>query len=151
MINDLRNTDSTKTFNNITLLTQALLSDFVLPKQQGKLNTQPDIDNSKDDSGRNTPSKTPYYQVRFNPNFSLPAFERQASSVFGSASQNEPIFVLAYEFQTEILGLKHFLASLNANNAVPWYLRPDAANSHGRVVGWKDGNTLYSGTITYLS
>ena len=142
MINDLRNTDSTKTFNNITLLTQALLSDFVLPKQQGKLNTQPDIDNSKDDSGRNTPSKTPYYQVRFNPNFSLPAFERQAASVFGSASQNEPIFVL---------GLKHFLASLNANNAVPWYLRPDAANSRGRVAGWKDGNTLYSGTITYLS
>ena len=136
----MRNTDSTKTFNNITLLTQALLSDFVLPKQQGKLNTQPDIDNSKDDSGRNTPSKTPYYQVRFNPNFSLPAFERQASSVFGSASQNEPI-----------LGLKHFLASLNANNAVPWYLRPDAANSRGRVAGWKDGNTLYSGTITYLS
>lgn len=148
---DFSNTDSTKTFNNSTLFAQSLLSDYLLSKHQGKSKTQPDLDNSKDDSGSNTPNKTPSYQGRFNPNISLPAFERQAASVFGSVSQNEPIFVLAYEFQPEILGLKHFLAPLIANNAVPWYLRPDAANSHGRVAGWKDGNTLYSGAITYLS
>jgi hypothetical protein len=138
---DVGDIDNTDTYNNDISLTQALLSNDVLHNDE---NSDVLRDNKR-------PNKTPAYQVRFNPNISLPAFERQAASVFGSTSQNEPIFVLAYEFQPEILGLRHFLAPLNTDNAVPWYLRSDAANSHGRVAGWKDGNTLYTGTITYLS
>ena len=103
------------------------------------------------DNEKPLPNKTPAYQLRSNPNLSLPPFERQAASAFGSTVQNEPIFVLAFEFLPEVLGLKHFLAPLNTNNALPWYLRPDAAHSHGRLAGWKDGNSLYTGSITYLS
>jgi hypothetical protein len=102
-------------------------------------------------SDNNTPSKTPSSQIRFDLNVSLPPFERQAASAFGSVVQIDPTFVLVYEFLPEILGLKHFLAPLIKSIAVPWYLRPDAANSHGRLAGWKDGNTLYTGTITYHS
>ena len=102
-------------------------------------------------SDNNTKSKTSSSQIRFDPNVSLPPFERQAASTFGSVVQIDPTFVLAYEFLPEILGFKHFLAPLITSIAVPWYLRPDAANSHGRLAGWKDGNTLYTGTITYLS
>ena len=102
-------------------------------------------------SDNNTKSKTSSSQIRFDPNVSLPPFERQAASTFGSVVQIDPTFVLVYEFLPEILGLKHFLAPLITSIAVPWYLRPDAANSHGRLAGWKDGNTLYTGTITYLS
>ena len=138
---DVSDINSTEAFNNNISLAQALLASDVLHNDE----------NSDVLRNNKRPSKLPAYQVRFNPNISLPAFERQAASVFGSTSQNEPIFVLAYEFQPEILGLRHFLAPLITDNAVPWYLRPDAANSHGRVAGWKDGNTLYTGTITYLS
>lgn len=99
----------------------------------------------------NVPGKVPVYQVIVNPNVSLPPVERQAASAFGTLLQNEPIFVLAFEFLPEILDLKHFLAPLNINYTLPWYLRADAANKHGRLAGWKDGNTLYSGSITYLS
>lgn len=102
-------------------------------------------------SDNNTPSKTPSSQIRFDPNVSLPPLERQAASAFGSVVQIDPTFVLAYEFLPEILGLKHFLAPLITSIAVPWFLRPDAANNHDRLAGWKDGNTLYTGTITYLS
>lgn len=135
--NEFGDTDNTITFTDITPLTQSLFSSDVL--------------HNDDNSDNLTPKKTPAYQLRFNPNISLPAVERQAASVFGCVSQIEPIFVLAFEFQPEILGLKYFLAPLIADNSVPWYLRPDAANSQGRVAGWKDGNTLYTGTITYLS
>ncbi|WP_166426022.1 hypothetical protein [Paraglaciecola sp. 20A4] len=106
--------------------------------------------NDRNDSGKND-HKTPVYEVRFNHNVSLPPFERQAASAFGSTFQSEPIFVLVHEFLPEILGLKYFLAPLTANNAVPWYLRPDAPNTHSRLAGWKDGNTQYTGTLTYLS
>jgi hypothetical protein len=102
-------------------------------------------------SDNNTPSKTPSSQIRFDPNVSLPPLERQAASVFGSVVQIDPTFVLVYEFLPEILGLKHFLAPLITSIAVSWFLRPDAANNHDRLAGWKDGNTLYTGTITYLS
>lgn len=108
-------------------------------------------DGSDTDHHNDSPTKTPVYQTRFKPNVSLPPFERQAASAFGSTLQNEPIFVLAFEFLPEVLGLKHFLAPFNTNNALPWYLRPDAAHSHGRLAGWKDGNSLYTGSITYLS
>ena len=107
--------------------------------------------NSDNNSDNNTKSKTSSSQIKFDPNVSLPPFERQAASTFGSVVQIDPTFVLVYEFLPEILGLKHFLAPLITSIAVPWYLRPDAANSHGRLAGWKDGNTLYTGTITYLS
>ncbi|WP_339725735.1 hypothetical protein [uncultured Paraglaciecola sp.] len=103
------------------------------------------------DSDTHSPDKAPAYQLRINPNISLPPFERHAASTFGTAIQIDAIFLLVYEFQPEILGIRHFLAPLNTNGAVPWYLRPDAANNHGRTAGWKDGNTLYTGTITYLS
>jgi hypothetical protein len=107
--------------------------------------------NTDNNSDNNTKSKTSSSQIKFDPNVSLPPFERQAASTFGSVVQIDPTFVLVYEFLPEILGLKHFLAPLITSIAVPWYLRPDAANSHGRLAGWKDGNTLYTGTITYLS
>ena len=140
-------TNSTNTFTNNTSLTLALLSDYVLPKQKGNSIIVPD----NIDGNNNTPSKTSSSQIRFDPSVSLPPFERQAASAFGSAIQIDPNFVLVHEFLPEILGLKHFLAPLITSIAVPWYLRPDAANSHGRLAGWKDGNTLYTGTITYLS
>jgi hypothetical protein len=107
--------------------------------------------NSDNNSDNNTKSKTSSSQIKFDPNVSLPPFERQAASTFGSVVQIDPTFALVYEFLPEILGLKHVLAPLITSIAVPWYLRPDAANSHGRLAGWKDGNTLYTGTITYLS
>lgn len=128
---------SAEAFNNDTSLTQTLLSSDVLHN------------NKNNDSS--TPNKTPAYKIKFNPYRSLPAYERQAVSAFGSVSQNEPVFVLAYEFQPEILGLKYFLAPLITDNVMPWYLRPDTTDNHGRVAGWKDTNTLYTGTITYLS
>tara|TARA_R110001599_G_scaffold63387_4_gene176364 strand:- start:21877 stop:22446 length:570 start_codon:yes stop_codon:yes gene_type:complete len=96
-------------------------------------------------------SKTSAYEVRFNHNVSLPPFERQAASAFGSVFQSEPLFVLVHEFLPEILGVKYFLAPLAVSNAIPWYLRPDAPNSQSRLAGWKDGNTQYTGALTYLS
>ena len=99
----------------------------------------------------NPQDKAPDLDVRYLQNISLPPIERQAVSTFSSVIQTEPNFVLIHEFHPEILGLKHFLAPLIANTDVPWYLRSDAPNSHNRVTGWKDGNTLYTGTITYLS
>lgn len=136
---------SSKTVSHHALLTQALSFDCVLPEQKSKSNTLADNEDS------NSSSKTPTYQRRFNPNSSLPPFERLAASAFGSVVQIEPIFVLSHEFLPEILALKYFLAPLITNSAVPWYLRPDAANRHGRLAGWKDGNILYTASITYLS
>ncbi len=140
-------TNDTKIVIKESQLTQAILSACFSPEQKSTLNILTDSENSD----IRFPSKTPAYQLSANPNVSLPPFERQAASAFGSVVQIEPIFVLAYEFLPEILGLKHFLSPLVTNNTVPWYLRPDAANCHGRLAGWKDGNTLYTGTITYLS
>lgn len=123
------------------LLAQASLSQRSdspqLPQNKAKKSTS--------DSKKTTPS------VGFEQSVSLPPFERQAASAFGSAFQNEPSFVLLYEFLPERLGIKYFLSPLSASNTVPWYLRPDASNSHGRLAGWKDGNTQYTATITYLS
>lgn len=144
-------TNSTNTFTNNTPFTLAITSDNVLPKQKGKSITLPDNKVGDRYGDNDTPSKTPSSQIRFYPNVSLPPFERQAASAFGSVVQIDPTFVLIYEFLPEILGLKHFLAPLIVSSAMPWYLRPDAANSHGRLAGWKDGNTLYTGKITYLS
>ncbi|MDN4501650.1 hypothetical protein QX776_04525 [Alteromonadaceae bacterium BrNp21-10] len=142
---ELGNTDNTNSFSQNTPLSPALLSSYVLPKS--KLNSLP----YNEKSAKRLPSKAPAYESRFDPNISLPPFERQAASTFGSMVQSEPIFVLAYEFLPEVLGLKHFLAPLGTHSAVPWYLRPDAAINHNRLAGWKDGNTLYTGSITYLS
>ncbi|MFT4939488.1 MAG: hypothetical protein ACI88A_002531 [Paraglaciecola sp.] len=146
---DLENTDSTKVASCNTQLTQALPFDSFLQKHRSRKLSDNHSDNKKSEHA--LPIRTPTYQVGFNHNASFPPFERQATSAFGSLVQNEPIFVLAYEFLPEILGLKHFLTPLIVNSAVPWYLRPDAANSHSRLASWKDGNTLYTGTITYLS
>jgi len=139
--------DNTNTFAHSISLAPILVSDYALLAQKNTSNIHHD-DKSSDD---HFPNKTPAYQVRINPNISLPPYEHQPASTFGAAVQIEPIFLLAYEFQPEILGIKHFLAPLTTNSAVPWYLRANAANNHGRTAGWKDGNTLYTGTITYLS
>jgi hypothetical protein len=144
--NQFGDAQSSKTTSHDALLTQALSFDCVLPEQKSKSNTLADNDDSNSSS-----KPSPTYQRRFNPNSSLPPFERQTASAFGSLVQIEPLFVLSHEFLPEILALRYFLAPLSTNNSVPWYLRPDAANSHGRLARWKDGNTLYTGTITYLS
>ena len=128
-------------------LFHALLSEFSLSECT---KTPVKRANDRNDSDQND-HKTPVYEVRFNHNVSLPPFERQAASAFGSTFQSEPIFVLVHEFLPEFLDLKYFLAPLTANNAVPWYLRPDAPNTHSRLAGWKDGNTQYTGTLTYSS
>ena len=143
----LSDVDDINTFSRSISLMPLLVSDYALATQKIKSNKQPD--NKHND--QQSPNKTPALQLRVNPNISLPPFERQAASTFGATVQIEPIFLLAYEFQPEVLGIKHFLAPLSTNSAVPWYLRADAANNHGRTAGWKDGNTLYTGTITYLS
>lgn len=83
--------------------------------------------------------------------FSFLAFERQAASVFNAPSQLEPLFVIAFEFLPEIRARKYFLALLCPAHNLPWYLRVDSSNQHNRLAGWKDGNTLYSGNISYLS
>lgn len=82
---------------------------------------------------------------------SLPPFERQSVTVFSSSSQLEPLFVFAYEFLPEIRARKHFLTLVPPANNLPWYLRSTPSNKHNRVTGWKDGNNLYTGSITYLS
>jgi hypothetical protein len=82
---------------------------------------------------------------------SLVAFERQAVTVFKSLSQLEPLFVIAYEFLPEIRARKYFLTLVPPKNNLPWYLRATTSNKHNRVTGWKDGNQLYTGSITYLS
>lgn len=130
-----------------TSITQSLA---ILSQQTHLLNKLADLKNSRDNSNTPIPNKSPASQISTNPNITSPPFERYAASVFGSVSQNVPIFVLVYEFQPEILSLKHFLAPIDASTTL-WYLRPDASNNHGRLGGWKDGNTLYTGTITYLS
>ena len=81
----------------------------------------------------------------------LPEQKSKSNTLADNDDSIEPIFVLSHEFLPEILGLKYFLAPLITNSAVPWYLRPDAANRHGRLAGWKDGNSLYTASITYLS
>ena len=130
-------------------LSSVHLAPILLAEQA--LSEQNKLLSEHDSNLKRFPNKTPTYENRFNPNLSLPPFERQAASAFGTVLQNEPIFVLSHEFLPEILGSKYFLSPLQINSAVPWYLRPDAANKHGRLAGWKDGNTLYTGTITYLS
>jgi hypothetical protein len=135
---------STKVDLAVVHLAPLMLAEQALSEQNKLLSEH-------DSNLKRFPNKTPAYESRFNPNLSLPPFERQAASAFGTVLQNEPIFVLSHEFLPEILGSKYFLAPLQINSAVPWYLRPDAANNHGRLAGWKDGNTLYTGTITYLS
>lgn len=127
-------------------LGQALLADVSLFKRS----KSPQLPDNTDED-RLSGSKKPTFQVRFNHNVSLPPFERQAASAFGSVFQNEPSFVLVYEFLPEILGLKHFLAPLTTHISVPWYLRADVSNSHSRLAGWKDGNAQYTAAITYLS
>lgn len=82
---------------------------------------------------------------------SLPPFERLAVSIFNCPSQLEPLFVIAYEFLPEIRARKYFLTLVPPNNNLPWYLRATSSNKHNRVTGWKDGNNLYTGSITYLS
>jgi hypothetical protein len=125
-------------------LSQALLTQASLSQRSDSLPQNKDKKNTSE-------SKKTNFAVRFNQDVTLPPFERQAASAFGSAFQNEPSFVLLYEFLPERLGIKHFLAPLSLSNTVPWYLRPDASNSHGRLAGWKDGNTQYTAVITYLS
>jgi cytoskeletal protein RodZ len=61
---------SSKTFANNIVLTLALISDYVLPKQKVKSVTVPDNKNGNKDSKNNTLSKTPSSQVRFEPNLS---------------------------------------------------------------------------------
>ncbi|MFT6897288.1 MAG: hypothetical protein ACJA13_001694 [Paraglaciecola sp.] len=82
---------------------------------------------------------------------SLPPFERQAVTAFKSLWQLEPLFVIAYEFLPEIRARKYFLTLLPPKNNLPWYLRATTSHKHNRVTGWKDGNNLYTGSITYLS
>ena len=135
--------------NTTVDLSEVHLAPLLLAEQA--LSEQNKLLSEQDSNLKRFPTKTPAYESRFNPNLSLPPFERQAASAFGTVLQNEPIFVLSHEFLPEILGSKYFLAPLQINSAVPWYLRPDAANNHGRLAGWKDGNTLYTGTITYFS
>ncbi|MBU2876864.1 hypothetical protein [Aliiglaciecola lipolytica] len=125
--------------------TQILSSDYLLIKRNNRLKEH---NNQVGDDFR---SEIPPEHIRFNRDIRWPPFERSAYSAFSSSIQNEPIFVLAYEFLPEILGRQHFLAPLTPSVDIPWYLRPDAASNQSKLNGWKDANTLYTGTITYLS
>ena len=133
-----------------TELSPVLPPNFALLEYDSAANKKRDAHPDNKKSANDFPNKAPVYQVKFAHNVSLPPSGRQAASAFGSVLQNEPTFVLAYEFLPEIVEIKHFLAPLSTNSAIPWYLRPDASTSHSRLTGWKDGNTLYTGSLTYL-
>ncbi|MFA3792381.1 hypothetical protein AB6T38_14795 [Aliiglaciecola sp. SL4] len=142
--------DNAQNQHTLSQLTQILSADYIISKQQTELKKRKGTTRKK--------SRQDHFQSKFPPEFfkinrdiRWPPFERCAYSAFSSPIQNEPIFVLAYEFLPEILGRQHFLAAPVSSVDTPWFLRPDAANNHSKLGGWKDGNTLYSGAITYLS
>ncbi|MEP4889058.1 MAG: hypothetical protein ABJV04_03455 [Aliiglaciecola sp.] len=138
--------------NQLTLsqFTQILSADYILSEQKAGLKKRKGT-TRKESNKDHFKSKSPSEFFKINRDIRWPPFERSAYSAFSSPIQNEPIFVLAYEFLPEILGRQHFLAAPVSSVDTPWFLRPDAANNHCKLSGWKDGNTLYSGTITYLS
>lgn len=146
-VSNSQSSDANTQYNKVYVFRQALASKLITLDRKKATGKLPNNHSHSKKEGNDSPA----YQVIFNHNVSLPPFERQAASAFGSVFQSEPSFVLLYEFLPEVLGLKYFLAPLTTNNAVPWYLRPDASSTHSRLAGWKDGNTQYTATITYLS
>ena len=146
-VSNSQSSDANTQYNKVYVFRQALAAKLITLDRKKAPDKLPDNHAPSKKEGNDSPA----YQVVINHNVSLPPFERQAASAFGSVFQSEPSFVLLYEFLPEVLGLKYFLAPLTTNNAVPWYLRPDASSTHSRLAGWKDGNTQYTATITYIS
>ncbi|MDO6694946.1 hypothetical protein Q4574_16735 [Aliiglaciecola sp. 3_MG-2023] len=138
-------------YHQITPLdvTQAWSPEYILIEQKTTLKKRKSSHKENDKGSFQSNPASDFFKV--NRDIRWPPFERSAYSAFNSTIQNEPIFVLAYEFLPEILGRQHFLAPLNPSVDIPWFLRPDAADNQSKLSGWKDGNTQYSGAITYLS
>ena len=69
------------------------------------------------------------------------------SVLFLADGQVEPSFKLEFEFFPPDLANERY--NVSTLNAKPWFLQSSAGRS--RVSGWKDGNSLYTASITYHS
>lgn len=62
----------------------------------------------------------------------------------------QPLYLLEIEFSPAQTPTQKSTLSLSVNDYSPWFLSSPNRN-RTRISGWKDGNTLYSGSITYYS
>jgi len=63
---------------------------------------------------------------------------------------HQPLYLLEIEFSPPHPPTQKSTLSLSVNDYSPWFLSSPNRN-RTRISGWKDGNTLYSGSITYYS
>jgi hypothetical protein len=67
--------------------------------------------------------------------------------LFLANSQANPAFELEFEFNSPDLSAGRYYTS--TIDTTPWFLKSSQGST--RVSGWKDGNSLYTATITYHS
>lgn len=83
----------------------------------------------------------------FNPARGL----RASAPAFAAQVQTEPDYVLEIEFFATELAATFFKNLSNPPLAPIWHQQLTHNNQASRISGWKDGNDLYSGRITYHS
>ena len=87
----------------------------------------------------------------FDGYFNPPRGLRAVAPVFAAQVQTEPDYVLEIEFFAAELTAAFFKNLSNPPLAPIWHQLLTHHNSISRISGWKDGNALYTGRITYHS
>ncbi len=64
--------------------------------------------------------------------------------------QRQPVYQLEIEFNPPLAPTQKSTPSFAANDFRPWFLST-CSSSPARIAGWKESNSLYSGSITYHS
>jgi len=79
-----------------------------------------------------------------------PLFPRSSASYFRANSQKNPDYILKIEFYSA--GLLPAVSDTLSKHLrlIPWFAQACQKHSN-RLSAWKDGNSLYSGKITYHS
>ncbi|WDE11323.1 hypothetical protein [Thalassomonas haliotis] len=90
-------------------------------------------------------------QDDFDGYFNPPGGLRASAPVFAAQVQAEPDYVLEIEFFASELAAAFFKNLSNPPLAPIWHQQLRDNNQTCRISGWKDGNCLYSGRITYHS
>ncbi|MBA6237267.1 hypothetical protein H4J55_13950 [Colwellia sp. MB3u-22] len=83
--------------------------------------------------------------------FNLPRLNRICSSLFTNEIQTTPNYLLVIEFFKVKLTAGLFKNLANPPVHINWYEQLSHRSSSNRLAGWKDGNSLYTASITYHS
>ncbi|WDD98554.1 hypothetical protein [Thalassomonas actiniarum] len=87
----------------------------------------------------------------FDGYFNPPRGLQATAPVFAAEVQSEPEYVLEIEFFATELAPAFFKNLSNPPLAPIWHQQLTHHHQACRISGWKDGNCLYSGRITYHS